>query len=207
MSADRSLHYTDDADANRLNASEPMALLIGFVLDQQVPVQKAFSGPLVLQQRTGTLDAQRIADMPLDQLEAAFKERPALHRFPGAMAKRVQALAAAVAADYSGDASRIWTDAADGPDLARRIGALPGFGGMKVRSLIAVLGKRLGVQLPAMDEVMPSYPTLGDVDSAESLDEYQAQKRAYKAKLRESGDKFEPWADKKEAAAYAKGGK
>jgi len=172
-----------------------------------VPVQKAFSGPLVLQQRIGTLDAQRIADMPLDQLEAAFKERPALHRFPGAMAKRVQALAAAVAADYGDDASRIWTDAADGPDLARRIGALPGFGGMKVRSLIAVLGKRLGVRLPAMDEVMPSYPTLGDVDSAESLEEYQAQKRAYKAKLRESGDKFEPWADKEEAAAYAKGGK
>lgn len=207
MTADDSLHYTDDAEANRLNATNPMALLIGFVLDQQVPVQKAFSGPLVLQQRIGTLDAQRIADMPLDELEAAFRERPALHRFPGAMAKRVQALAAAVAADYGDDAARIWTDAADGPDLARRIGALPGFGGMKVRSLVAVLGKRLGVKLPAMDEVMPSYPTLGDVDSAEALEEYQAQKRAYKAKLRESGEKFEPWADTKEAAAYAKGGK
>ncbi len=205
--ADSALHYTDDDGANRLNATNPMALLIGFVLDQQVPVQKAFSGPMVLQQRIGTLDAQRIADMPLDQLEAAFKERPALHRFPGAMAKRVQALAAAVAADYGDDPSRIWTDAADGPDLARRIGALPGFGEMKVRSLVAVLGKRLGVRLPAMDEVMPAYPTLGDVDSAASLEEYQAKKRAYKAKLRESGEKFEPWADQKEATSYAKGAK
>jgi uncharacterized HhH-GPD family protein len=202
---DRSLHYTDDDEANRLNATDPMALLIGFVLDQQVPVQKAFSGPIELKRRVGTLDAQRLADMPPDELEAAFKQRPALHRFPGAMAKRVQALAAAVASDYGDDASRIWTDAADGADLAKRIGALPGFGGMKVRSLIAVLGKRLGVKLPGLEDQMPSYPTLGDVDSAEALEEYQAQKRAYKAKLRESGEKFEPWADKQEAAAYAKG--
>jgi uncharacterized HhH-GPD family protein len=202
---DRSLHYTDDDEANRLNATDPMALLIGFVLDQQVPVQKAFSGPLELKRRVGTLDAQRLADMPADELEAAFRQRPALHRFPGAMAKRVQALAAAVASDYGDDASRIWTDAADGADLAKRIGALPGFGGMKVRSLIAVLGKRLGVKLPGLEDEMPSYPTLGDVDSAEALEEYQAQKRAYKAKLRESGEKFEPWADKQEAAAYANG--
>jgi uncharacterized HhH-GPD family protein len=202
---DRSLHYTDDDEANRLNATDPMALLIGFELDQQVPVQKAFSGPIELKRRVGTLDAQRLADMPPDELEAAFKQRPALHRFPGAMAKRVQALAAAVASDYGDDASRIWTDAADGADLAKRIGALPGFGGMKVRSLIAVLGKRLGVKLPGLEDQMPSYPTLGDVDSAEALEEYQAQKRAYKAKLRESGEKFEPWADKQEAAAYAKG--
>jgi uncharacterized HhH-GPD family protein len=202
---DRSLHYTDDDEANRLNATDPMALLIGFVLDQQVPDQKAFSGPIELKRRVGTLDAQRLADMPPDELEAAFKQRPALHRFPGAMAKRVQALAAAVASDYGDDASRIWTDAADGADLAKRIGALPGFGGMKVRSLIAVLGKRLGVKLPGLEDQMPSYPTLGDVDSAEALEEYQAQKRAYKAKLRESGEKFEPWADKQEAAAYAKG--
>ncbi|HEX5396843.1 MAG TPA: HhH-GPD-type base excision DNA repair protein [Candidatus Limnocylindria bacterium] len=205
MTADQSLHYTDDPEANRLNASDPMALLIGFVLDQQVPVQKAFSGPLELKGRIGTLDARRIADMSPDDLEAAFAQRPALHRFPAAMAKRVQALAAAVAESYGDDASRIWTDAVDGPDLVKRIGALPGFGGMKVRSLTAVLGKRLGVRLPGMDEVMPSYPTLGDVDSAEALAEYQAQKRAYKAQLRESGEKFEPWADKREAATYAKG--
>jgi uncharacterized HhH-GPD family protein len=201
------LHYTDDADANRLIAKDPMALLIGFVLDQQVPVQKAFSGPLELKRRIGMLNPQRIADMDPEALAAAFSQRPALHRFPGAMAKRTQALAAAVAQDYGGDASRIWTDASDGRDLARRLGALPGFGGMKVRSMIAVVGKRLGVRLPGLDEVMPSYPTLGDVDSAAALETYQAKKRAYKAQLRESGDKFEPWADKQEAAAYAGKGK
>lgn len=205
--ANRSLHYTDDAEANRLNATDPMALLIGFVLDQQVPVPKAFSGPIELKRRVGTLDAQRLADLPPDELEAAFRQRPALHRFPGAMAKRVQALAAAVASDYGDDASRIWTDAADGADLAKRLGALPGIGGMKVRSLIAVLGKRLGVKLPGLEDEMPSYPTLGDVDSAAALEEYQARKRAYKAQLRESGEKFEPWADKQEAATYAKGRK
>lgn len=203
MTADSSLYFTDDDAANRLIATNPMALLIGFVLDQQVPVQKAFSGPMVLEQRIGTLDPARIADLPADQLEAAFRERPALHRFPGAMAKRVQALAATIASDYGNDASRIWADAADASDLERRLGALPGIGGMKVKSLVAVLGKRLGVSLPGMSEAMPSYPTLGDVDSAEALDAYQAKKRAFKATLRESGEKFEPWADSGEAAAYA----
>jgi uncharacterized HhH-GPD family protein len=117
----------------------------------------------------------------------------------------VRELATYIADTYDGDAARLWTDASDGHDLARRIGALPGFGEMKVRSLIAVLGKRLGVEVPALDEVMPSYPTLGDVDSAKALSDYQAKKRAYKAKLRESGEAFEPWADGKEAAEYAKG--
>jgi uncharacterized HhH-GPD family protein len=194
MTADSSLHYTDDDAANRLIATNPMALLIGFVLDQQVPVQKAFSGPLVLEQRIGTLDPARIADMPPDELEAAFRERPALHRFPGAMAKRVQALAAAVASDYGDDASRIWTDAADARDLEKRLGALPGIGGMKVKSLLAVLHKRLGVSLPGISDALPSYPTLGDVDSAEALEAYQAKKRAYKATLRAEGKPFEPWA-------------
>ncbi len=201
------LHYTNDADANRLIAGDAMALLIGFVLDQQVPVQKAFSGPLELKRRIGTLDAARLAAMDPAELAAAFSQRPALHRFPGAMAKRTQALAAVVAKDYDGDASRIWTDATDGHDLARRLGALPGFGGMKVRSMIAVVGKRLGVKLPGLDEEMPSYPTLGDVDSAAALETYQAKKRAYKSQLRESGEKFEPWADRQEAAAYASKGK
>lgn len=197
------LHYTDDDDANRLIATNPMALLIGFVLDQQVPVQKAFAGPLELERRIETLDPARIAGMDPDKLAAAFSQRPALHRFPGAMAKRVQALAAAVASDYDGDASRIWTDATDAHDLERRIGALPGFGGMKVRSLVAVLSKRLGVEMPGMQDALPDYPTLGDVDSADALEAYQAKKRAYKASLRESGQKFEPWADAGEAAAYA----
>jgi uncharacterized HhH-GPD family protein len=200
---DNRLHYTADDDANRLIATDPMALLIGFVLDQQVPVQKAFSGPIELKRRIGTLNARKIASIGPDKLAAAFSERPALHRFPGAMAKRVQALATAIADDYHGDASRVWTEAIDGADLERRIGALPGFGGMKVRSLVAVLGKRLGVKLPGLDAVMPSYPTLGNVDSVEALAEYQAQKRAHKAARREAGKAFEPWADRKEAAAYA----
>jgi uncharacterized HhH-GPD family protein len=111
-----------------------------------------------------------------------FTEKPAIHRFPGAMAERVRELAAVVAEDYGGDASRIWSEASDGTDLKKRIGALPGFGDMKIRSLTAVLGKQYGVQ--AAKDVMPSHPTLGDVTSPESLAEYQAAKRAYKAKLR-----------------------
>jgi uncharacterized HhH-GPD family protein len=200
------LHYTDDDAANHLIATDPLALLIGFVLDQQVTVQKAFSGPMELRQRLGSLDPARIASMSADRLAATFAERPALHRFPGSMAKRVQALAQAVTDDYAGDAARIWTTASDAAELERRIAGLPGFGGMKVKSLLAVLHKRLGVDLPGMDDALPSYPTLGDVDSADALEAYQAKKRAYKAALRESGDKFEPWADPKEAAAYGGGG-
>ncbi|HET8776019.1 MAG TPA: HhH-GPD-type base excision DNA repair protein [Candidatus Limnocylindria bacterium] len=204
MVTDR-LHYTGDDEADRLLVSEPMALLIGFALDQQVPVPKAFSGPKVLLERLGTLDARKLATIDEAKLEAAAKGPPAIHRFPSAMAKRVRELASYIADTYDGDAARLWTDASDGLDLARRIGAMPGFGEMKVRSLIAVLGKRLGVHVPGMDEVMPSYPTLGDVDSAEALADYQAKKRAYKAKLRESGEAFEPWANRAEAAEYAKG--
>jgi uncharacterized HhH-GPD family protein len=204
MTVDR-LHFTGDDEADRLLVSEPMALLIGFALDQQVPVQKAFSGPKVLLERLGTLDARKLATIDANKLEAAAKGPPAIHRFPSAMAKRVRELAAYVADTYDGDAARLWTEAADGPDLARRIGSMPGFGGMKVRSLLAVLVNRFGVVLPGLDDVMPSYPTLGDVDSAEALADYQAKKRAYKAKLRESGQEFEPWADTAEAADYSRG--
>ena len=183
-----------------------MALLIGFALDQQVPVPKAFSGPQVLRERLGSIDAKHLASVDMDELERAAKGPPAIHRFPSAMAKRVRELATFIAETYDGDAARVWTDASDGRDLARRIGAMPGFGDMKVRSLIAVLAKRFAVSLPGLDEVMPTYPTLGDVDSAQALADYQAKKRAYKAQLRESGEKFEPWADSAEAADYAKSG-
>lgn len=181
------LHFTGDEGADRLLVSEPMALLIGFALDQQVPVQKAFSGPKVLRDRLGTIDARELAAMDPSRLEAAFRERPALHRFPRAMAKRVAELATFIAETYDGNAARIWTDASDGRDLQRRIAALPGFGEMKVRSLTAVLAKRLGVRPPGIDEVLPSHPTLGDVDSAEALADYQAKKRAHKAALRAAG--------------------
>ncbi len=172
------LHFTGDDEADRLLVSEPMALLIGFALDQQVPVQKAFSGPKVLLARLGTLDPRELSTMDFARLEAASKGPPAIHRFPGAMARRVAELAAHVADTYDGDAARLWTDASDGRDLQRRIAALPGFGEMKVRSLTAVLAKQLGVELPGIADVLPSYPTLGDVDSAAALAEYQAGKRA-----------------------------
>ena len=177
MTADR-LHFTGDDAADRLLVDEPMALLIGFALDQQVPVQKAFSGPKVLLDRLGTLDAKLLATMDPAQLEAAAKGPPAIHRFPSAMAKRVQELARYIADTYDGDA------ASDGQDLQRRIAALPGFGQMKVASLTAVLGRQLGVRPQGIDEVLPLHPTLGDVDSAQALADYQAKKRAHKAAMR-----------------------
>src|SRR5690242_672905 len=111
------LPFTGDEQADRLLASDPFAMLIGFALDQQVTVQKAFSGPMELQRRLGHLDPARIAAMDPAELDRVFRERPALHRFPGNMAKRVQALSAAIAADYGGDPSRIWGEARNGADL------------------------------------------------------------------------------------------
>ena len=173
------LHFTGDDEANKLLVEEPLALLIGFALDQQVPVQTAFSGPLKIKQRVGTLDAHTLATT---DLEPAFREKPAVHRFPGSMAKRVQELAAVVEEDYGGHAERVWTDAKDGTDLRRRISSLPGFGEMKIKALSAVLAKRFGVE--SAHEIAPNHPTLGDVDSAQALEEYQAKKKAYKASLR-----------------------
>jgi len=178
------LHFTGNPEADELLGRDAMALLIGFALDQQVTVQKAFSGPLELERRVGTLDAGELAAMDPDRLERAFREKPALHRYPGAMARRIQDLAAAIANDYAGHAARVWTEAEDGRDLERRLLDLPGIGAMKARSLIAVIGKRLGVKPPGWEEVAPKHPTLGDVDSPEKLEEYQAKKRAYKASLR-----------------------
>ena len=178
------LHLTGDDRADRLLVSDPMALLIGFALDQQVPVQKAFSGPQVLLERLGSIDAQALATVDENQLEAAAKGPPAIHRFPSAMAKRVREVAAHVATTYDGDASRIWTDAYDARDLKQRIAAIPGFGQMKVASLFAVLVKQLGLRPDGYQQELPSHPTLGDVDSAEALAEYQATKRAAKAAAR-----------------------
>jgi uncharacterized HhH-GPD family protein len=170
------LYFTDSDEANALIARDPMALLVGFALDQQVSVQKAFAGPLVLRERLGTLDAGALADA---DLEPVFRERPAIHRFPGAMAKRVQALAAHVKDEYGGDAARVWTDAPDGAALRANIAGLPGFGEMKVKALGAVLAKRF--EVAAAEDLVPSHPTLGDVDSLEALADYQAAKRAHKA--------------------------
>jgi uncharacterized HhH-GPD family protein len=178
------LHFTGDDEADRLLAEEPLALLIGFVLDQQVSVQKAFSSPLELQRRIGALDAEAIAGMDPGELEEAFRRKPALHRFPGTMAMRTQELCAAVASEHGGDAARVWTQATTGEDLERRLLDLPGIGPMKARTLIAILVKRFGVRPPGWEEVAPTHPTLGDVDSPEALEAYQAMKRAYKASLK-----------------------
>ena len=181
------LPFTGNDDADRLVSSDPLALLIGFALDQQVTVQKAFSGPMEIQKRLGHLDAKRLAATDPAELDRVFRERPAIHRFPGSMAGKVQALAAAIAERYDGDASRIWSEAADGPDLERRLLELPGVGAMKAKTILAVLGKRLGVDVPNLATVLPQHPTLGDVDSPEALAEYQAGKRAYKASMRAQG--------------------
>lgn len=176
------LHFTGNAEADRLLAAEPLALLIGFVLDQQVTVPTAFAGPLKLQQRLGRLDAAAIAAMEPDRLLEVFREKPGVHRFPGNMSKRVQELCAVVAEDYGGDASRVWRDATDTDDLRRRIEALPGFGEMKVKALASVLARRFGIAMA--EPLVPDHAMLGDVDSPEALAEYQAAKRAYKASLR-----------------------
>ena len=170
------LYFTESDEANELIASDPMALLVGFVLDQQVTVQKAFSGPLAVRERLGALDAATLAAA---DLEPVFRTRPAIHRFPGSMARRVQALAAHVRDHYDGDAARIWTEAEDAGALRARLAALPGFGEMKVKALAAVLAKRFGVE--SARELVPPHPTLGDVDSPQALADYQAAKRIHKA--------------------------
>ena len=169
------LHFTDSDEANELIAVDPLALLVGFVLDQQVTVQKAFSGPLEIRERLGGLDAGQLA---ATDLEPVFRERPAIHRFPGSMAKRVQDLAAHVVERYDGDAGRVWGDARTPEELRANLLALPGFGEMKVKALGAVLAKRFG--LAAAQDLVPWHPTLGDVDSAQALADYQAAKRVHK---------------------------
>ncbi len=169
------LHFTDSDEANALIAQDPMALVIGYALDQQVRVQKAFMGPLVIRERVGSLDAAVLADADLDTV---FRQKPAIHRFPGNMAARVKDLAAYIRDTYDGHAERIWTEATDSDDLARRIQDLPGFGKLKVKGFGAVLAKHFGVA--AAQGLVPWHPTLGDVDSPEALAEYQAAKKIHK---------------------------
>jgi uncharacterized HhH-GPD family protein len=176
------LYFTDDDEACRLIATDPFALLVGLALDQQVTVQTAFAGPQKIKQRLGTLDPKTLAASDPEQLAAAFREKPAVHRFPGSMAARVQELAAYIAEEYGGDAARVWTEAHDGDDLRARISALPGFGEMKVKTLAAVLARQYGVS--AAEEIAPEHRTLGDVTSPQDLVDYQTAKRAHKAAQR-----------------------
>jgi uncharacterized HhH-GPD family protein len=170
------LYFTDSDEANRMLVTDPLALLVGFALDQQVTVQKAFSGPLELRERLGAFDADTLAAA---DLEPVFRARPAIHRFPGSMAQRVHDLAVRIRDHYDGDAARVWTEATDTEELRANISALPGFGEMKIKALGAVLAKRFGVE--AAEGLVPPHPTLGDVDSSQALADYQAAKRAHKA--------------------------
>jgi uncharacterized HhH-GPD family protein len=178
------LPFTGDDEADRLLVDDPLALLIGFVLDQQVPLQKAFSGPLELRRRIGTLDARQIAAMDPDKLDAVFRERPALHRFPGNMAKRTRELMVYLVERYDGDPTRIWHQARDGADLHARLLDLPGFGPMKAGTLLAILGKRLGVAPAGWEAYLPDHMTLGDVGGPDDLRRYQDWKRGMKAEAR-----------------------
>ena len=170
------LYFTDSDEANELIATDPVALLVGFALDQQVPVQKAFSGPLDLRERLGALDVDTLASA---DLEPVFRAKPAIHRYPGVMARRVHDLAVHLRDRYDGNAARVWADAENSDALRANLEALPGFGEMKVKALGAVLAKRFGVE--AARDLVPWHPTLGDVDSTQALAEYQAAKRAHKA--------------------------
>ena len=170
------LHFTDSDEANALIGCDPMALLVGLALDQQVTVQQAFLGPLRLRERLCAIDADTLATA---ELVPAFREKPAVHRYPAKMAERVRDLAVHVRDNYGGDAERVWTDAPDAETLRANIAALPGFGEMKVKALGAILAKRFGIE--AADGLVPPHPTLGDVDSPEALLDYQAAKREHKA--------------------------
>jgi len=174
--------WTQNEAANQLLETDPLALLIGMVLDQQVKMEKAFMGPYDLKKRLGgRLDARQIAGMEPEKLDAVFRERPALHRFPGNMARRVQAMCQVLVSDYGGDAAAVWRDAKDGADLAKRIGKLPGFGEMKVKILIAVLAKKFRVRPPGYEKYAATWHTVADVDSEESMAEAREVKRRMKA--------------------------
>ena len=182
------MHWTGDADADRLVSEDPAALLIGFCLDQQVPVEWAFMGPLRMRQRLGTIDPAAVARMDPAVVEKAFRTPPALHRFPGSMAQRVYALCTAIATQYAGDASRIWTEATDARDLEKRFAALPGYGAMKARIMVGVVAKQLSVKPQGWEAVAPEWPTLADVHTVDERVAYQTQKRAFKARMRAEAD-------------------
>ena len=177
--------WTGDPEANRLLETDPLALLIGLVLDQQIKMEKAFGGPYELKRRLGHLDVRKIASMDPEKLGAVFRQRPALHRFPGSMAKRTQALCQVSVAEYGGDAGSVWGGARDGDDLAARIKKLPGFGDMKVKILVAVLAKKFGVKPRGWEKHAANWHTVADVDSDETMVQAREVKREMKAKAKQ----------------------
>ncbi|MGH8928155.1 MAG: HhH-GPD-type base excision DNA repair protein [Acidimicrobiia bacterium] len=177
-----SLPWTGDPEADRLLAVNPLALLIGMLLDQQFPMERAFFGPYLLQQRLGQpLEAERLAGFDPVELETIFKGPPAIHRFPGSFAKRSQTLATFVVDRYDGDAAQIWETAPTGAELYRRLLELPGYGQAKARIFVGILGKRLGVQPPGWESEAADWPSIADVAAWEDVPALRQQKREMKA--------------------------
>jgi len=183
----KTLRLSQDPDADALLTRDPLALLVGMVLDQQIPLEKAFSSPYVLTERLGRdLDAREIAEYDPDALAALFATPPALHRFPGSMAGRVQELCRALVADYGGEAAAVWTGAKTGDELLKRVKALPGFGEQKARIFVALLGKQLGVRPRGWREASAPYGedrsrmSVADITGPDSL----AQVREYKKQMK-----------------------
>jgi len=191
--AESPIPVTGDPDADRLLAENPMALLIGMLLDQQVPMEWAFRGPATLRDRLGALDAQTIAELGPDRLDAVFRAKPALHRYPGSMAKRTSALAQVIVDEYGGDAAAIWRDATSGTDLFERVRALPGFGDEKTKIFVALLAKRLGVRPAGWEAATAPFSdtnprSVADIDSAETLARVRDWKRTQKARGKGKAD-------------------
>jgi uncharacterized HhH-GPD family protein len=188
------LYITGDADADRLLNTDPNALLIGMLLDQQVPMEWAFAGPATLRARLGHLDPVRIAAMDVDEVVAACCEKPAIHRFPAAMGRRIHALSTALVADHGGDAAAVWCDAASGAEVYRRLRALPGYGDEKAKIFVAILGKTQGVTPPGWREAAGKFGddvprSVADIDGPESLGKVREWKKAQKAAKKDKQDR------------------
>ncbi|HET8926345.1 MAG TPA: HhH-GPD-type base excision DNA repair protein [Microbacterium sp.] len=188
------LHITGDTAADELLTDNPLALLIGMLLDQQVAMETAFAGPLKIEQRIGSLDAGAIAGCDPDEFAAAFKETPAVHRFPGSMAARVQSLADTVVRDWGGDAAAIWTQGSpNGAEVLKRLRSLPGFGEQKAKIFLALLGKQCGFEGDGWREASApygeegSFRSVADIVSPESLTKVREHKRAMKSAAKATG--------------------
>jgi uncharacterized HhH-GPD family protein len=181
MKKPEELNFTNEPEANAYIASDPLGLLVGLVLQQQIPTEKAFHSPLVLRDRLGKdLDAAEIAAMDPEQVDAVFREKPALHRFPGSMAKRVQAVCEYITETYGGSVSAIWDGVDNADELRRRLLAIPGFGEYKARIYMGVLARRFDVRPEGWAEHLPTWPSIVDVETAEDLAELKARKKAWK---------------------------
>ncbi len=188
MARKPSLHLSGVKEADALISADPFALLVAMVLDQQIPLERAFSAPFDLKERLGgRLEAAEIAEMDEEELAGLFRRQPALHRFPGSMAGRVRQLARIVVGEYGGDAARIWKTASSGPELLGRLAQLPGFGAQKAKIFLALLAKQLGVRPAGWEEASApfgaegSFLSVADIDSAESLALVRQHKKEMKA--------------------------